>query len=124
MADRLTDGRIDRDEFRQMDGFQCMPDHRRGSYDTETDVIGMQGMVPGEEIAQSTEIHAGHLGTIEDDMATGPLLGFFNNLLKPQRVKGIHMPGKGHHSDGRMIRDVEVPHKGLIGKRMERVKRI
>ena len=124
LADGFRDRRIDRDEFRQTDRFQRMSDHRRGSYDAETDVIGMQGMVPGEEIAQSTEIHAGHLGTIEDDMATGPLLGFFNNLLKPQRVKGIQMSGKGHHPDGRMIRDVEVQHKGLIGKRMEKVKRI
>lgn len=123
MTDRLRDGGIDRDEFRQMEGFQHMPDHRRGSYDTENNLIGMQGMVPGKEIAQSTEIHASHLGTIEDDMMTGPLLGL-NNLLKTQRVKGIHMPGKGHHPGGRMIRDVEVQHTGFIGKKEERVKSI
>jgi hypothetical protein len=81
-------------------------------------------MVPRKKVAQTAQVHAAHLGTIEDDMVTGPLLGFFNNLLKPQRVKGIQMPGEGNHPGGRIIRDVEGQHKGFIGKRMERVKRI
>ena len=107
-----------------MDGFQRLPDHRRGSYDTETDLIRMQGMVPGKKIAQSPEIHAGHLGTFEDNMVTGPLLGSSDNFLKPQRVKGIHMPGKGQYSSGRIFRDEEVQHKSFIGKQEERVKNL
>jgi hypothetical protein len=79
-------------------------------------------MVPRKEVAHTTKIHAGHVGTTEDDVATGSLLGFFNNQLKPQRVKGIQMPGKGQNSSSRMIGDVEVQHKGFIGKNVERVK--
>ena len=99
-----------------------MPDHGGRSHDTETHLIDMQSMVPREEVAHSAKVHTGHAGKIKDDVATGALLGLRNNVFKPQGLKGIKMPGKGQDSSGRMIRDVEVQHKGFIGKNVERVK--
>ena len=99
-----------------------MPDHGGRSHDTETHLIDKQSMVPRKEVAHSAKVYAGHAGTIEDDVVTGALLGLRNNVFKPQGLKGIKMPGKGQDSSGRMIRDVEVQHKGFIGKNVERVK--
>ena len=99
-----------------------MPDHGGRSHDTETHLIDMQSMVPREEVAHSAKVHTGHAGKIKDDVATGALLCLRNKVFKSQGLKGIQMPGKGQDSSGRMIRDVEVQHKGFIGKNVERVK--
>ncbi len=118
----FRDRRIDRNEVCQPQGFQGMPNHRGRSYDTETHLIDMQGVVPRKEVAHSTKIHAGHVGKIKDDMVTGPLLGLRNNVFKPQVAKRIHMSRKRQSFGGWMIRDVEVQHEGFIGKKGERVK--
>lgn len=68
-----------------------MPNHGGRSDDTKMHLIDMQGMVPRKEVAHTTKIHAGHVGKIEDDVATGSLLSLLKYLLKPQRVKGIQM---------------------------------
>jgi len=122
MTDRFRNGRMDRNEFRQMERFHRITDHGGRSHDTETHLIDMQRMVPRKKVAHSAKVHGGHVGKIEDDVATGSLLGLLNKFFKPQGLKGIQMSGKGQYSGGRMIGAVKVLHKRFIGKTEERVK--
>lgn len=121
MTDRFRNGRIDRNEFRQMERFHRIANHGGRCHDTETHLIDMQSVVPRKKVAYSAKVHGCHVGKIEDDVATGSLLGLLNKFLKPQGLKGIQMSGKSQDSRSWMVGAIEVLHKRIIGKKEERV---
>lgn len=122
MTDRFRNGRIDRNEFRQMERFHRIANHGGRGHDTETHLIDMQSVVPRKKVAYSAQIHGSHFGKIEDDVAAGSLLGLLNNFFKSQGLKGIQVSRKSQYSSGRVFGTIEVLHERFIGNKEERVK--
>ncbi len=105
-----------------MERFHRIANHGGRGHDTEPHLVDLQSVVPRKKVAYSAQVHCGHFGKIEDDVAAGSLLSLLNNCFKSQGLKGIQVSRKSQYSSGRVFGTIEVLHERFIGNKEKRVK--